>query len=186
MAGIGSVAGQVGGGGMGLGSLLGAIGGGGKIGTALGAIGNVAGSVAKGRADGRMAEADYGLQRDRLAGQNATANVNADSTRMRQAMLLSLLSGTQDMQVAPPAHIAERMGSVSGGLRPSAMQGKEDIVSAMRPRIMQALLSGQHMPGLTAAPESGFLDSLLSGIGTAGAFVGAANGGKAPVPQPQR
>jgi hypothetical protein len=178
-----------GGGGMGIGSILGALGGGGKLGTALGAIGNIAGSVAKGRADGRAAEADYGLRRDQVAGQNAAANVNADSTRLRQAMLLSLLGGVQDVNITPPAHIADRMASVTGGMRPSAIQGKQEIVDTMRPRIMQALLSGQHLPGLTPTPQAGFLDKLLGGIGTAGAFAGAlslpgAGGMKAPV-QPQ-
>jgi hypothetical protein len=174
-----------GGGGMGLGSILGAIGGGGKVGAALGAIGNIAGSVAKGRADGRAQEADYGLRRDQVAGQNAAANVNADSTRLRQAMLLSLLGGVQDVNITPPAHIADRMASVTGGMRPSAIQGKQEIVDTMRPRIMQALLSGQHMPGLTPTPQAGFFDKFLSGLGTAGAFAGAlslpgAGGMKAP------
>jgi hypothetical protein len=58
----------------------------------------------------------------------------------------------------------------------------------MRPRIMQALLSGQHMPGLTEAPQAGMFDKILSGLGTAGAFAGAlsgANGIKAPAGPPQ-
>jgi hypothetical protein len=176
------------GGGMGLGSILGAIGGGGKIGAALGAVGNIAGALGKGRADGRAAEADYGLRRDQVAGQNAAANVNADSTRLRQAMLLSLLGGVQDAQITPPAHIADRMATVTGGMRPSAIQGKQEIVDTMRPRIMQALLSGQHMPGLTEAPQAGMFDKILSGLGTAGAFAGAlrgANGIQAPAGQPQ-
>jgi hypothetical protein len=176
------------GGGMGLGSILGAIGGGGKIGAALGAVGNIAGALGKGRADGRAAEADYGLRRDQVAGQNAAANVNADSTRLRQAMLLSLLGGVQDTQITPPAHIADRMASVTGGMRPSAIQGKQEIVDTMRPRIMQALLSGQHMPGLTEAPQAGMFDKILSGLGTAGAFAGAlsgANGIKASAGPPQ-
>jgi hypothetical protein len=188
-AAVGGGAAASGGGGMGLGSILGALGGGGKLGAALGAVGNIAGSVAKGRADGRAQEADYGLRRDQVAGQNAAANVNADSTRLRQAMLLSLLGGVQDVNITPPAHIADRMASVTGGMRPSAIQGKQEIVDTMRPRIMQALLSGQHMPGLTPTPQAGFLDKLLGGIGTAGAFAGAlsmpgAGGMKAPT-QPQ-
>jgi hypothetical protein len=187
-AATGAAGAATGGGGMGFGSILGAIGGGGKLGAALGAVGNIAGALGKGRADGRAAEADYGLRRDQVAGQNAAANVNADSTRLRQAMLLSLLGGVQDVNITPPAHIADRMASVTGGMRPSAIQGKQEIVDTMRPRIMQALLSGQHMPGLTEAPQAGMFDKILSGLGTAGAFAGAlsgANGIKASAGPPQ-
>jgi hypothetical protein len=67
------------------------------------------------------------------------------------------------------------MASVTGGMRPSAIQGKQEIVDTMRPRIMQALLSGQHLPGLTPTPQAGMFDKILSGIGTAGAFAGALN-----------
>lgn len=157
---------------------------------AAGNIGDVAGNIAKGKGEGRLQEAQYGLQRDRLAMDNARANIDADSTRARQAMLLSLLGGMQDAQVTPPAHIAERMPTMSGGLKPSAMQGREEIVAAMRPRIMQALLTGQHMPGLTPTPQAGTFDKILSGVGTAGSLLGVfgpkATGIQPSAPPPQQ
>lgn len=153
---------------------------------AAGKIGEVAGSKAKGSAEGRLAEAEFGLKRDALGMQHANANIAADSTRARQAMLLSLLGGMQDAQITPPAHIAERMPQITGGFKPSAIQGREEIVAAMRPRIMEALLSGQHMPGLTPVPKASGLDKALSGIGTIGAFAGAlGQNGIQPPAQPQ-
>lgn len=143
-----------------------------KYGPMLGRIGEVASGAAKGRADGRMAEAQYGLQRDQLGMQQAQGNAAMDSTRLRQAILLSLLSGGQDASVTPPPHIAARMPQVSGGVRPSAIANREQF-EPIRERIMAALFSGQHLPGLSDAPKSNAFDSILSGLGLGTGLLGA-------------
>lgn len=136
-------------------------------------IGSVASGAAQGRAQGRLAENQYNLMRDQVAGQNASRNVDLDSQRIRQAILLSLLSGAQDAQITPPDYIASRMPKMTGGLRPSAIAGKEDIVNAARQRIIEALLSGQHIPGLSDAVQANGLDKVLSVLGLGSAFAGA-------------
>ena len=157
----------------------------GKYGPMLGRLGEVASGAAKGRADGRMAEGDYNLRRDALEGRNASANVDADSTRIKQAILLSLLGGSQDAQVTPPAHIASHMPQLSGGVKPSAIQGREQIVQAARQRILDSLFSGQHMPGLTDAPQGNGLDSILSMLGLGTGLLGAVRGPQqSPTPAP--
>ena len=168
------------GGSMGLGSLIS------KYAPMIGNIGDVASSIAKGRGEGRQAEANYGLSRDAIAQRSASANIDADSTRTRQAILLSLLSGMQDAQITPPSHIADRMPQMSGGFKPSAIQGREQIVAAMRPRIMQSLLTGQHMPNMTPEPQAGGFDALLSGLGMGGSLLGALGhkGVQAPIAAP--
>lgn len=158
----------------------------GGIGGILGKVGPIAAQTAFSRGQGRLAENDALMQRDQLAQNQAAGNAQLDSTRLRQAILLKLLGGVQDAQVTPPAHIASRMPQLSGGLRPSAIQGREEILAAMLPRIMESLFSGQHLPELSDMPESNWFDTLLSGLGTAGGFAGALGLGqpKAPAPSP--
>jgi hypothetical protein len=143
-------------------------------------LGEIAAGAAKGRADGRLAEANYGISRDAVAGRNAATNVDLDSTRIKQAIMLSMLGpgGVQDAQVTPPAHIAARMPTMTGGLRPSAIPGREQIYSAAYPRIMESLFKGEHMPAMTPTPEEGKWGKALSMIGE-GAGLYSSFGGKA-------
>jgi hypothetical protein len=135
-------------------------------------LGSVAAAAAKSRAEGRLAEANYGLDRDTVGARTAATNTELDSTRMKQATLLSLLGGAQDAKVTPPAHIASRMPTMTGGFRPSAIQGREEIVASMRKRILESLLTGQHTPPTTPEPQSGRGDKVLSGIGTGSGILG--------------
>jgi len=166
-----------------LGGIFGAGTTGGKILDTIGKVGPIAGAVAKGRADGRLDEADYGLRRDIVDQNRAKGNADIDTVRLRQMILLSLLGG-EDAKITPPAHIAERMPQMSGGLRPSNIAGREEIIAALRPRLLAALLSGEHLPELSDAPEANILDNLLSGLGTVGGFAGALQTPKTGTPAP--
>lgn len=137
----------------------------------LGDIGTVAAGTVAGRAGGRADEADTLAAQDRLNQTRAISNVNLDSTRLSQALRLALLGGVQDATITPPAHIAARMPTLTGGLKPSALAGRADIVAAMQPRLLQSLMSGDHLPPVSAIPEAGALDKTLSGVGQATAFL---------------
>lgn len=135
-------------------------------------LGRPAAAGAASAADARLLEGRFNQGQDALSQSAARGNIDADSARMRQAMLMSLLSGAEDSNVTAPSHIASRVGNVSGGLRPSALAGRQDIASAIRPRLMQNLMTGNEIPGPTAAPSPGFMDKLNSGLGTAGGYLG--------------
>lgn len=128
----------------------------------LSAVGPIAAQAAAGRGEGRQAEA-------LINNQVAQTNTGIDSQRLSQALRLALLGGAQDATVTPPAHIAARMPQLSGGLKPSSIANREAIIQAMLPRILEALMSGDHVN----VPDANFLDHLLSGVGMAGSFMGA-------------
>jgi hypothetical protein len=158
-------------------SILKALGGwGGAINTGLDIfdrLGPVATGASAGAAQGRMAESTDNRLRDLLEQNAAEGNVKADSLRMRQAILASLLGGAEDAKIEAPAHIASRVGKVSGGLRPSALPDRQAISQSIMPRLLASLRTGNHIPRPTPAPgESGF-DKAMGYIGTGSALAGS-------------
>lgn len=180
----------------------------------LGVAGDMASQMAQGRAAGRVQEAELQQGQDKLGIDRALAmnqqalqggqldlsqrqfGLNADSERLRQAIRLAALGGVQDMQIDVPSYLKPHMATVTGGLRPSALQGREEIVAAMRPRVLEALMKGETfdpltmepVPGVSELPQSGKLDTFLNVLGGIGAGASGASeilsGMSKPKPKP--
>ena len=171
--------------------------------TILGGVGDVAGKMSSGRAQGRQQEANYGLQRDALGMQAQQQGIQNDTTRYQQALRLAMLGGAQDANIQLPDHLAGHMPTMSGGLRPSMLDrtpvmgpdgqptgqmtghgalSREDIIQSMQPRILQALMNGETYK-LAAAPQAGGFDKFLNLLGGTGAFAGAVQNSLGPAYQ---
>lgn len=163
--------------------------------SALGDIGNVASSASKGRAEGRADEAAYLLDRDRLALQRASQGRDdafrgadldlarraqgsqLDDANLTRAVRLGLLGSNPT--VTAPAHIASRMATFSD-VGPQGVQGRDEIIAALRPRVIDSLAKGQSyqpltledLPQLSTPSQPGKMDSLLNILGTVGAGAG--------------
>ena len=137
---------------------LGLLPGGGVASSILSGIGNVASGAAKGSADQRIQEAP-----SQIGAYNA--NVNATGAQDKRAALAALLGGgLQDAQVNRPMGSTIPDFSVSGGLRPSAMN-------------QAALLSQLSKPiDPLATPQAGTAEKVLGGIGLGGTILGALGG----------
>lgn len=161
---------------------------------ALGIGGDIAANALAGRTAGRQAEADYNMDRDRLAldraaierrGQLDAANLDLDQrqvgsklddSRLAQVIKLGLLGGLEDINIETPQELQGFVGKVAGGARPSAIAGRADVVAAMRPRIMEKILSGEKfdpinlakLPELSETPRPGGVDKALEIGGWAG------------------
>ena len=172
-----------------------------------------------GRAAGRTGEANYLLDRNVLeqAGQRSQQDallqaILADlqqrqfagqdyQRNVSNALQGGLLQGTQDADISGlPEGV--QMGQVSGGLRPSALAGRENLGRLMRANAMESLMNpasassinygpaSQANPGgpnalpqisvlpqqqLDSAPEPGILDRILSIAGPVTSAAGAFN-----------
>ncbi len=166
----GGVAGATGAGAGTAGGFLGSLGG---IKGILGSVGPIAGAIAGGRGQGRMAEEDMNLARGRAESERALSNSRIDDTRMAQALRLALLGGVQDAQLTPPPEVARFMPQLTGGIKPSAIKDREGIINAMQPRILESLMSGNHVPALPDQPSSNWVDKLLEGTSYGSAFLGS-------------
>lgn len=176
-------------------------------------VGKLLGGVSKGRADGRKEEIDIGMSQDQAALNRAYLEEQQRSRQQRtgfdQADLDmrrreytdtsrtqgyrdraqgGLLQGIEDAVVTPPEGI--RMGTVTGGLRPSAIVNRKqlgrDMESSaisrgrMGPQFdaVETVGAGQ-IPGATPMPQAGRLDKFLNiaslignGLGIAGQVAG--------------
>ena len=175
---------------MGLGSILKGIGGmipG--VGPIINTVAGVAGAAAKGNAQGQAQQATIQQNQDALALKRqdqmhqqvldaiaAQRQQYGDATK--QAMGGGLLQGIQDVSIGAPAGV--HVGTVSGGLRPSAMLGASGIGASMQQRGLSAMsdpalakMTPYHdtaMPNLTSLPKQGTLGKILAGIGTFGSL----------------
>lgn len=122
-------------------------------------------SMEAGRAAGRTAEDAANQTYDR---NNINRSIAADDNYQRNvgnALRGGLLQGTQDSTITAPAGI--RMGTVTGGLRPSAILGKEDIGKQLQTQATKNLLASDQSgdtttPALTPRPSSNGFDTALN------------------------
>jgi len=171
-------------------------------------VGKLLGGITKGRADGRAAEVGVvqdqdaaTLDRARLAEDQAQRQQNtafdaadldmkrreyADKSRTTgygDRALGGLLQGLQDFSVEAPEGVT--VGKISGGLRPSAMLGKEALGRDMaRSAIQRGIdgpnfsdverVDGPQIPGLSELPKAGKLDSFLNIAGLIANLAGGA------------
>jgi len=169
--------------------------------------GTMAASAAANRSKGRAEEASYLQKRDaaeleRAQEERREQAAQADreivqrqkerDLRMQdadQAVRGGKLQGTKDIEFSGiPDYIKSRMPTVTGGARPSAITGKEEIGKALQERAMSDLLAGKKfeapalsgVPGMSTPPQPGKLDKFLNILGTVGSVVGGANAARNP------
>lgn len=166
------------------------------------ATASIAGAAAKGRAQGRQAEAGVNQSQDQLALERARLEQSGLDTSIMQdlaqrkyqqetrslnqnrAIRGGLLQGAKDVSITglPPG---VTMGQISGGLRPSAITGKEQIGADMQREAMLALLNGETLPQikqapipqLTPLPQSNGVDDVLDWTALIGSILGSTVGG---------
>jgi hypothetical protein len=80
----------------------------------------------------------------------------------RNALLATLLNGVQDVNINVPADVAAHMGTVTGGLRPSAMPNRAQIGTTVLPQALTALQSNPSFNNLL--PPSGAVNPNLQPI----------------------
>jgi hypothetical protein len=141
----------------GIGGILGGIGSAIKA-DPLGALGKIGGGIsgaASGMAEGR---------RDDAYAQAAAGRVNQDAMGMDQkrAVLSSLLGGVQDASISRPAGSTIPTFGVSGGLRPSALSGKDALMAEL----------GRKAPTINPA-VAGKAENIMGGIGTGLGILGS-------------
>ena len=169
--------------------------------------GMAAASAAKGRSEGRKAEAEYLQKRDAAELERAeverkgqldkaalelnqqTTSNNLRSQDTDQAVRGGALQGIKDVEFNNlPDYIRSRMPTVTGGARPSAIVNKEAIGKTLQEQAMSNLLSGRKfenptlapVPGMSTPPQPTGLDKFLNIVGTVGSVAGgyqAARGG---------
>ena len=174
---------------------------GGKLAT-LGKIGGIMGNAAGSAARGREAEAQIGLGRDTLTQRKteaertnniAAAQLGLDQRKLsptlqshdfNQSLRGRLIQGLQDASFQRPAGVPTR--HLTGGLRPSAIVGKDEFGRQMTADAQSRLDSGANYqypglpavetPGLTPLPKASKLDKLLQLGGLFGSIAGAYGG----------
>lgn len=160
----------------------------------LGGIGEVAGGMAKGRADGRAAESNAIISRDQQRLQDilaqrsqdtqmASMNLEAPQTRMAQAIRGGIISSGMpnfSMQAPPGVNKPQMTGMMGmGSISPASRQGGAD----MERQALLKMLSGETVPerGFTPSelPQAGLFDKILGVTSAVGGF-GSALGKRTP------
>ena len=102
--------------------------------------------------------------------------IDADQSRLAQAIKLGLLGGMGDVEINVPDEVKPYMAEIKGGARPSAIANRGEIVAAMQPRILKSLMEGERfdplklpdLPELSPTPTPGTFDKVLEGVGYSG------------------
>jgi len=151
---------------------------GGVGGGILDAIGGIAGKAAEGSAGQRINEQPgiVQTQNSNLMGQQF--NANEQDRGFKRQMLQSLLGGVKDAEIGMPAGSTIPQFTISGGLRPSALDGSRE-----------ALMASLGQPTMTAPkplelPEAGMMEKILGGVGLGGSLLGALGQARRPGTQP--
>ena len=175
----------------------------------------LAGNMSKDRAAGRLSEAELGLEVDRNATNRYTAEQNANNQAIgadvdqrkyaddandrsrKNAILNALLSGVQDVSFNVPDSIRQYMPQGNtGGLRPSAIVGREEIARLGSEEAMNELLNplrpggidrGDGGSGNRARSRSGSVDPgasevIASGERSSNRYMPSIRVGSAPDP----
>lgn len=149
---------------------------------ALGAIGSVAGGAAQGAAEGRRADSAAMTQaqlanlvgsRDAfsaaLAGQQF--NSSEQDRAYRRMVLQNLLGGVQDASISRPAGSTIPTFGISGGLRPSALGDRSNLIAELGKATMTAPEYAGPKP--LELPKPGLGEKILGGVGLGGSILGA-------------
>lgn len=182
------------------GGLLGTIG---KVAKAAGPIGEVAGQAAGAAAKGRIDEGELlrrlyesqllGAQQQHTAGvtdaelqiKQMDAAAAAKKAAIKQALLGGLLQGAQDVSFSGlPERITKHMPTMTGGLRPSAIVGKEGIGQQVQSQAQSVLdkpptfatPTPYQAPTAPTMPSAGAGQTGLGYLGLIGSLLGAYSG----------
>lgn len=139
-------------------------------------IGQVAGGIEGGRAQGLINESLLQQRQDQLAQTRATQALEAPHLEARNSVQGDILANSQDATISGlPDYI--HMGQVSGGLRPSLLSDSSRALGANMSRTALANnLSGKDVPDLTPLPEANAFDKVLQGVAIGGGFLDALKG----------
>jgi hypothetical protein len=187
---VNAITSALGGGGGGFGGILSAIGNGAG---ALSSLGGVLGGAARGSADQRMREGDSLVRQQQLLQQGSRDQFTAglqgaqfaregQDRERKAAILMQLLNNTQDSNITPgnPA-IAARMGTSTGGARPSNLTANREALMALLQQPQTQAPTYTPPPNLRL-PTAGAGENLLGGIGLGSSILGALGA----LRQPQR
>lgn len=149
-------------------------------------ISRVAGGISAGRGAGRQAEgqANNSYDMDRL--NMANFNLNAPGHRASNSVRGDMLAGLQPMTVnGPITGTHGNIPQISGGISPALLsQNSRQLGQSMSRDALLSQMQGPMQP--TAQPQSSWMDTLLNGVGYAGAAAGAISQGlNQPKPRPQ-
>lgn len=135
-----------------------------------------AAGMAAGRAEGRQAELDAALRMD--AGARNRAQIELEQRvvgereydqNTQRALRGALLQGLEDVNIQAPAGV--QMGSVTGGLRPSAIGSRDDIGKFLETRARASMANPKPfspLPDATASvPQGSWFDDALGIVGMA-------------------
>jgi hypothetical protein len=159
--------------------------GGGSTASLLGGLGKAATSLASGAAQGRVAESTANQNQfgEQIKGLNAQLDRASVAKQLQEQdykdqLRGALLSNMQDFQATPPPEVASHMGTVTGGLRPSALgPGRADLGTNMTntatldllqkgdPNTGYTAASTAPMPTLPALPSPGAGTTALGALG---------------------
>lgn len=128
-------------------------------------IGPALGKMEANRAAGRTAEDTANLNYDQNNIARSIAAGNDYQRNTWNALRGGLLQGAQDSTITAPPGI--RMGTITGGLRPSAILGKEDLGKQLQVQAMKNLLASDQSgatttPAMTARPNANGFDTGLN------------------------
>lgn len=117
-----------------------------------------------GRAQGRAAEDAANIVYDANNVRRSESAQDNYQRNLSNALRGGLLQGVQDVNVSSPAGIPR--GNVTGGLRPSAIVGREDIGKRLQDQANRNLLGMDEggdtdTPDLSPRPSAGKFDSVL-------------------------
>lgn len=136
---------------------------------ALGDLGTAAANASFGRAQGRQAEAQYGLDRNRQIMDRLGAELAMRRGDTSDALRGSFLQNVQDATIAAPAGVT--VPRIAGGVRPSAIGNRADI-GALLERNARARLASPTPTYASVdadtpqAPQAGKMDKFLNTFGT--------------------
>ena len=182
-----------------------------KFAKTAGAVGEVAGGAAGAAAKGRADEASIldayyrakllGAQQAHQAG-ISDAELQLEQSKqseavrqqaIRNALFGGLAQGAQDVQINVPDHLKSHVGTITGGLRPSAFVGLQDLGKRVQDQANTTINTPPTFqtpapyvpPTAPDMPSTSKAAQFLNYAGLIGSLAGAYGGYKKPQTQPQ-
>lgn len=118
-------------------------------------IGKALTGALSGQAAGRVAEGNANISASNAGLNRVKTGTDLQNDDYRNLVRASLLKGVQDFHITPPADMVGHVGTVTGGLRPSAIANKDELAQMAIDR-SKADLAGRGDPnaGLTGLSKT--------------------------------
>lgn len=130
-------------------------------------ISKAAGAITGKRANARAAEAEMNQRQSEVERQDAITDEALRERNQATAIHAGLLNGVQDAGGTP--------GHLTGGLKPSAITGKEALGSQFQQDALARLKAGNQFTKTAKVPQANWIDKLLN---ITGGIAGVASLGK--------